>query len=65
MAIHSTAFGSVTLTEDDAEKFKRQVTYGRPKAEASATVRRGVKAAEEFRSSGRSLTLNLPAKTKK
>lgn len=62
MAIHSTAFGSVTLTEDDAKKFKNQVTYGRPKANASAAVSRGVEMAREFRET-RSLKITLNVKS--
>lgn len=60
MAVRSTAFGSVTLTEEDAKKFNRQVTYGRPKAAAVQSVERGVAMAKAFRSSGRMLTVTLP-----
>ena len=61
MAIHSSTFGSVTLTDDDAKKFKRQVTYGRPKANATEAVARGVAIAKQFRD-GRALTVTLPKK---
>jgi hypothetical protein len=62
MAVISTAFGSVTLTDEDAKKFKRQVTYGKPKAAASASVARGVELATNFRNNNRELTLKAPVK---
>lgn len=43
MSIVSHAFGRVVLTDSDAEKFKNQVTYGRPKAAAKRNVIEGVK----------------------
>jgi hypothetical protein len=61
MAIHSTAFGSVTLTEEDAKTFKRQVTYGKPKPNAKVAVARGVQMAKEFRET-RTLTIKVAAK---
>ena len=64
MAVISSAFGSVTLTEEDAKKFKRQVSYGKPKASAKESVERGVKLAGQFRSSNRSMTLKVPAKAR-
>jgi hypothetical protein len=36
------AFGRVTLTGKDAEKFRNQVTYGKPKAAAKESVKRGL-----------------------
>ena len=60
MAITSNTFGRVTLTGDDAKKFKRQVTFGRPKAAAKANVEEGVKLAREFRANGRRLALTGP-----
>ncbi|WP_155767356.1 hypothetical protein [Mesorhizobium loti] len=41
MSIKSSAFGGVTLTGDDAKKFLNQVRYGRPKAAAAASAKRG------------------------
>jgi len=61
MAVNSTAFGSVTLTGDDAKKFKRQVTFGKPKATAKASVKRGVELAEAFRANKRTLTVRVRA----
>lgn len=62
MAVKSNAFGRVTLTGDDAKKFKNQVTYGKPKAAAKDAVIRGVALAERFRDGGRSVKLTLPTK---
>ena len=41
MAIHSTAFGVIRLTNKESEKFRRQVTYGRPSKAALATLKQG------------------------
>jgi len=59
MAIRSHTFGRVTLTEHDAEKFKAQVTYGKPKSAAVDSVKRGVEMSRDFRDNGGSLTLIL------
>ena len=56
MSIKSHAFGRVTLTGQDAKKFKNQVLYGKAKPEAKATVRRGVLLVKKLSKSG-SLTL--------
>lgn len=53
MAINSTAFGRVTLTDADAEKFIRQATYGRPKPAARETAQRGVELSREFQREGK------------
>ena len=37
MSVMSTVFGGVRLSDDDAKKFKDQITYGRPKAAAVAS----------------------------
>lgn len=63
MAVISSAFGQVKLTETDAKKFKNQVTYGKPKAAAHETVARGNKLFSEYQSNGKvRLTLKAPAK---
>ena len=41
MAIHSTAFGVTRLTKEDSEKFRSQVTYGRPSKAAATTLKEG------------------------
>ncbi|MDP1617059.1 hypothetical protein [Phenylobacterium sp.] len=64
MAVISSTFGSVTLTDEDAKKFKRQVTYGKPKASAKESVTRGVKLAGDFRQGNRELTFKAPAKAR-
>lgn len=52
MAIDSETFGRVSLTEADAEKFIKQVAYGRPKAAAHLTAKRGVELSREFQRGG-------------
>ena len=39
MAINSHAFGYITLTKDDAEKFSRQASYGRAISQRSEFAR--------------------------
>lgn len=56
MAINSTAFGRVTLTEDDAKKFERQVRYGRANEQAKASVTQGRALAAAFMASNGRLT---------
>lgn len=58
MSIKSTAFGRVVLTDADAKKFHAQVTYGRPKAAAKASVSAGLELARQLRENG-SLTFRL------
>jgi hypothetical protein len=53
MSIKSHAFGRVTLTGRDAEKFKNQVIYGKPKAAAVKSVKRGVVLSRQMQESGR------------
>lgn len=52
MAVISSAFGQVKLTGDDAKKFHNQVTYGKPKAAASKTVKSGTQMFRDFQKSG-------------
>ncbi len=59
MAIKSSAFGRVTLTEKDAQKFKNQVTFGKPKAAALESVKRGVKITQSMRDNGGRITFSL------
>jgi hypothetical protein len=49
MAIRSDLFGSVHLTEKDAEKFVRQVTYGRPNDAAKQALARGDELLNRYR----------------
>ncbi len=53
MSIQPSAFGRVTLTKQDAKKFKNQVSYGRISSTATETVSRGVDLSRELRKSGR------------
>jgi hypothetical protein len=59
MAIKSNAFGRVTLTEKDARKFKNQITFGKPKAAALESVKRGVKITQSMRDNGGRITFSL------
>jgi len=62
MSITSHAFGRVKLTEADATKFKNQVTYGRPKAAAKASVAEGLKLSKSLGDDGTiELRLKQPA----
>lgn len=60
MSIQSHAFGRITLTGDDAKKFRNQVTYGRPKKAAKAAVAEGIKLSQELAEHG-SISLKLKA----
>lgn len=46
MSIHSTAFGVTRLTKQDSEKFRRQVSYGRPSKAAMTALKEGRKLLE-------------------
>ncbi|MCH4560360.1 hypothetical protein [Mesorhizobium jarvisii] len=52
MSIKSSAFGGVTLTGEDAKKFLNQVRYGRPKAAATASAKRGSAMLSQMQKSG-------------
>lgn len=65
MAITSHAFGRVTLTEDDADKFANQVRYGRSSQAAKDAVGRGLSMAKAVKDSGKfSFTVAKPARLK-
>jgi len=53
MAVISSAFGQVKLTDDDAKKFKNQVTYGKPKVSAKKTAADGQRLFTEFQKQGK------------
>ncbi len=63
MAITSHAFGRVTLTDSDAEKFKKQVTFGRTSEKAKASVASGLKSAKAFKANGK-VSFSLAKKPK-
>jgi hypothetical protein len=52
MGIRSQAFSGVVLTGDDAEIFRNQVVYGRPKRAAVETVKRGQTIASALKKDG-------------
>ena len=64
MSIHSSAFGRVTLTGEDAKKFRNQVTHGKPKKAAVQSVRRGVALSREFEKHGKVTFVVKRAKAK-
>ena len=53
MGIKYHAFGRVTLTQDDADKFSRQVKYGRPNDAAKRSVERGLELSKKFKDGGK------------
>lgn len=53
MAITSDAFGRVTLTGEDAKKFKKQVTYGRPTKAAVEAAKRGAIMSRSLKENGK------------
>ena len=53
MAVKSSTFGGVYLSGKSAEKFARQVKYGRPKEAALDSFRRGQSMADEFTATGK------------
>lgn len=65
MAIYSNPFGSIRLTGEDAEKFLRQVRYGRPNAAAKETFAGAKKMGEQFRKHGDEIPMRLNPKTGK
>jgi len=65
MAITSHAFGRVTLTHDDADKFANQVRYGRPSKTAKAAVSRGLEIAKAVQGNGKfSFSVTRPERVK-
>lgn len=52
MAIKTSTFGGVTLSGEDAEKFVRQVKYGRPSQRAKDAAARGRVLGEEVQKKG-------------
>ena len=65
MAIYSNPFGGVRLTGEDAEKFLRQVRYGRPNAAAKATAARVKVMREKMREHGGVVRMRVDPKTGK
>lgn len=53
MAVKSTPFGAVVLSDDDARKFRLQVTHGRPKKVAIESMVKGDAMRAEFQKTGR------------
>jgi len=57
--IKSDSFGRVVLTGVDAEKFRSQVKFGRPKKAAVQSMERGLKLLREFEENNGSVKLTL------
>lgn len=52
MAVQTSVFGSVRLSGKDADKFNRQVSFGRPKKAANTGLANGNKLLKEFDTKG-------------
>lgn len=52
MAVHTSVFGGVRLSGEDAKKFSNQVTYGRPKRAATDALEKGKKLLKEYEKNG-------------
>jgi hypothetical protein len=52
MSVASSTFGAVRLTDEDARKFKDQMTYGRAKKAAVESCARGKAAAAQYVTEG-------------
>ena|ERR1035437_8594044 len=61
MSIKSHAFGGITLTDDDAKKFRNQVLYGKPKQAAQDSVKRGVQIVRSFQKNKGKVIVRLHA----
>ena len=59
MGIKSNSFGGVVLTGADAKKFRQQITYGKPKAAASKSVKWGEELSRKFHKGGGSVKLTV------
>lgn len=57
--IKSNTFGRVTLTDDDAKKFRNQVSYGKPKPAAAESVVRGSQMVQSFQANRGKVTVKL------
>lgn len=55
MAVKTSALGAIYLSGDDADKFRKQITYGRPKKAANAALEKGLKLLREYESKGYAL----------
>ena len=64
MSIKSDAFGRVTLTGRDAEKFEKQVAYGKPNAAARNSVKRGVALSRQLQQHGGQVQISIQPQQK-
>jgi hypothetical protein len=63
MSVKSSSFGVTYLSGEDAEKFRNQVSYGRPSEKAVAALKRGEAMLRGMDSKGR-VIIKLKGKTK-
>lgn len=52
MAVHTSIFGGIRLSGEDAKKFSDQITYGRPKKAAVNALADGKKLLKEYDKKG-------------
>jgi len=52
MSVKTSTFGGVRLSGEEADKFVKQVTYGRPKQAAQDAAARGNKMVSEYTATG-------------
>lgn len=53
MGVKTSTFGAVTLSHEEAEKFIKQVKYGRPKKSASKLLEEGRTLVKQFDEQGK------------
>ncbi|OQX09608.1 MAG: hypothetical protein BWK80_46735 [Desulfobacteraceae bacterium IS3] len=53
MGVRTSTFGAVTLSHEDAEKFIKQIRYGRPKKAASKLLEQGRALLKQFDEQGK------------
>lgn len=61
MAVKTSTFGAVTLSNEEAEKFINQIKYGRPKKSALKLLEEGRRLMKQFDEQGKVV---IPAKIK-
>lgn len=52
MSVHTSTFGALRLSGEDARKFKSQIRYGRPKKAALSAAARGKVMMAQFQKKG-------------
>lgn len=52
MAVHTSIFGGVRLTDEDAKAFRKQIDEGRPSQAAKDALKAGRKMVAEYKEKG-------------